>query len=158
MIEAKIKDKKFWKKIVIITILIFILILVIIFNFFLEFKKVDGDSMFPTLNSKDIVLIRKLHKEIKYNDIIVFYYNGIQLIKRVIAFEGDTVEFNQCQLSVNNKHVANFENESIESCRIIIAKNECFVIGDNYNESYDSRNFGPIKKDEILGVVVKILK
>ena len=58
--------------------------------------EVNGDSMYPTLNNRDIMILNKVQTElgeVKRFDIVVVKYDGKYLIKRVIGLPGETIEF-----------------------------------------------------------------
>ena len=112
-------------------------------------------------------------------DIIVFSKRGLdaanpnqskQLIKRVIGLPGDhLVIANGMVMIYNKKHPKGFDPDKTMSYgkylpattgneNIVIPKNEVFVMGDNRTDSYDSRDFGPIKVQNIIGkLVLRIL-
>ena len=80
------KDK--FKAIIALSITSTVLLFLIIFFTFFKIIIISGQSMSPTLNDHQIVLILKT-KNIKKNDIIVFSFNNQELIKRVIGIEGE---------------------------------------------------------------------
>ncbi len=125
-----------------------------------------GESMEPTLKSGDKVLINRLVYEIKspsYGDLIVFKPNGNQNahyhIKRVVGKPGDTVTIQSGRVFVNGELLnETVQTESMEDAGLAedgvkLGADEYFVLGDNRNNSEDSRsaNFGNVKKEDILG-------
>lgn len=121
-----------------IVIIILALLILVLRIFVFDVVKVKGNSMYPTLNNNDIVVVNKL-AQIQNNDIIVLK-NPIAkgyIIKRVIKSSGNYIYY-------KNK-------------KIILKNNEFFVMGDNRNQSTDSRNFGIINLDMIVGVVQLII-
>ncbi len=125
-----------------------------------------GESMEPTLKSGDKVLINRLVYEIKspsYGDLIVFKPNGNQNahyhIKRVVGKPGDTVTIQSGRVFVNDELLnETVQTESMEDAGLAedgvkLGADEYFVLGDNRNNSEDSRsaNFGNVKKEDILG-------
>ena len=99
----------------------------------------------------------------KANDIIVFLPNGNEkshyYVKRVVAVPGDTVLIKDGALYVNDKlfdeevEVASMEDAGLAAEEITLGADEFFVLGDNRNNSEDSRyaNIGNIKKEHIIG-------
>ncbi len=129
---------------------------------------VIGDSMKPVLYNSQEVLINKasyiLFKP-KAGDIIAFYPHGNKnshlYVKRVVAEGGDTVLIQNGHLYVNGDL---FEDEDLYDYmefaglaenEIHLEKDEVFVLGDNRNDSEDSRygNIGPVKGDYVVGKV-----
>lgn len=139
-------------------ILTFILILTIINTIFLFLFypfKLNGISMEPTYEEGTIIFVNKINKQIKRNDIIVFYYFGHKIVKRVIGIENDVIDINDSKLYVNNAFKYSLEKDVYNEKTYYINENEYFVIGDNINNSHDSRNFGVVKNYDIIGKVIK---
>ncbi len=126
----------------------------------LQFCTVEGHSMDNTLFSSERILINPSARP-GFGDIVVFEYEGTYLIKRVIGLPGDTVIVADGALYVNNvkyeedylspECVTAFEKNSFA---VTAGENEYFVMGDNRDDSHDSRSFGCIPKDSILGVAI----
>ena len=97
-----------------------------------------------------------------YDSLQVWNYKNEQLtidtafIKRVIGLEGDIIEINRNGQILNNGIILEIDNvieENIyEDSIYVIEKNTIFVIGDNRINSIDSRNYGAINKDQIIGI------
>ncbi len=123
--------------------------------------RVNGSSMYPTLHEKDIMLLDKLYyrfHEIKRFDIVVVDEKGTYLIKRVIGLPGEHIVYKKNTLYVNGKKikevVKNLETEDFDSVTLgkeKIPNNQYLVLGDNRNNSTDSRVLGFIPKEKILG-------
>jgi signal peptidase I len=122
-------------------------------------------SMYSTLDKGDRVLVNKLSyhlHDIHRGDIVVFERppgipdTGIKdLIKRVIALPGDTVEARDGEVYVNDRHLdepyldAGARTVNLE--RQKVPKHHVFVMGDNRGNSEDSRIFGAIDEDLVVG-------
>ena len=124
-----------------------------------------GDAMQPTLKEGQLVVTLRTTK-VKTGDLICFYYNNKVLIKRVIAVGGDTVniDFISGVVFVNGQALEetyilspthnDFGAEGI-SYPLTVEKGHVFLMGDNRNDSYDSRysGIGQVDKRDILGKV-----
>lgn len=144
-------------------------IALIVRGFFLIPVPVEGISMQNTLTQGDFVLMEKF-SDIERFDVIVFQMaDGTTYIKRVIGMPGDTVSYRNDQLYINEQVVEeNFleENLAHDEERIPytndfefeelmgvkkLGKGSYFVLGDNRRMSKDSRSFGAISEENIIG-------
>lgn len=133
---------------------------------------VDGDSMEPTLTNGDYLLLNKF-SDIERFDIVVFPppdKEDTQYVKRVIGLPGDTIEYREDVLYVNGEETeqsfltdSSAENESIYLSGDFtlltllgvetVPEGQYFVLGDNRLNSRDSRSFGFIDEESVLGKV-----
>lgn len=139
---------------------------VLIFFFGIKTSMI-GVSMEPTLQNSDKVLINRIAYMMtspKAGDVIVFLPNGNEnshlYIKRVVAVPGDTVQIQNGRLYVNGVmedntkiHYDKMAEAGIAANPIILSINEYFVLGDNRNNSEDSRtaDIGLVSKQDIEG-------
>ena len=151
LLELIKKEKKF-----ITTVIIIIILKIFVFNFIL----VKGDSMNPKYKNNDFMFLNKIiysFKPIRRGEVIVLKYRNNDLIKRVIGLPNDKIKVENGKLYINNKEVKeNYINSytaSYDFDEITLKDNEYFVMGDNRYNSYDSRNFGTIMKNNIIGRV-----
>ena len=137
---------------------------------------ISGPSMETTLLGDNRVLVNKLSyrlHSIRRGDVVVFdrvtTSDGSvahdDLIKRVIALSGDTLEIKDCKVFVNNVLVNEpYLNKGdvaqvlpADRCRVsdlakqTIPEDKIFVMGDNRPDSFDSRSFGPIAESLVVG-------
>lgn len=118
-------------------------------------------SMQLTLIEGDRILINRViyhFRDPKSGEVIVFHSpvtKGEDLVKRVVAVAGDSVAVHDGALYVNgakkDEPYLKEQNFSGEFRETIIPDGQVFVMGDNRNNSGDSRIFGPIDKDSIIG-------
>ncbi len=134
-----------------------VVVIVVIRIFIATPVKVDGDSMYNTLNDNDIVLLSKLSSIDRF-DIIVLKENdnNATIIKRVIGMPGDKVKIRNNKIYINNKIIEDeyAYGETSDYDEITLGDDEYFVLGDNRLISKDSRYFGAIKKSDIKGKAV----
>ncbi|MDP4448389.1 signal peptidase I [Staphylococcus hyicus] len=163
----------------IISILLAVLAVFLIMKYLFVTYNVSGLSMYPTFDDKDRVIVSKISKtfnHIEHGDIIVFHQKKHQdFIKRVIAKEGDSVIYKDDVLYINNKEVKEPYLDSNKKNKLgnqltndftlsdingaegsTIPKNHFLVLGDNRENSLDSRDkgVGLIRKDQIVGKVI----
>ncbi|MDE7201024.1 MAG: signal peptidase I [Lachnospiraceae bacterium] len=126
---------------------------------------VIGPSMEPSLyNGQSIFLNRLIYKVAspREGDVIVFLPNGNEkshyYVKRVVGVPGDTLYIKNGLLYVNDETVEEYFNDRIAEpglleSKVTLGEDEYFVIGDNCNNSEDSRsaNIGTVKKSFIIG-------
>lgn len=134
---------------------IIILVVVLIKLFVVSPIRVNGASMNPTLNDKDIMLLDEISYrffDVERFDIVVVKEEDEYLIKRVIGLPGETVEYKNDKLYIDDKYVKeDFKHKETFDFSTTLGKDEYFIMGDNRTNSTDSRVFGPISRDKIMG-------
>ena len=149
-----------------------LIVFFVINHFFFAPVMVDGDSMEPTLVNGDYLLLNKF-SDIERFDIVVFPppdQADTQYVKRIIGLPGDTVEYHEDVLYLNGEPTdQSFLNENVDEDASIYAsgdfslltllgvevvpEGQYFVLGDNRLNSRDSRSFGFIDQESVLGKV-----
>jgi len=132
-------------------------------HFVVQLYFVNGSSMEPTYTSGQPVLLQKfgLPDCLDYNDVVVIRHEtlGRDIVKRIVALPGDTVQIKNGTVYVNGKvfdekiEAASIEHAELAEDEIEVGEDEFFVLGDNRNNSEDSRyaNIGNVKKEYIVG-------
>lgn len=174
-----------------LTFLFPVLVIVIVRWLFFEPYVIPSGSMIPTLLVNDHVLVNKLAYgvrlpltdyylfrwgEVKRGDIIVFRYPKdpkFFYVKRVIAVQGDQIEWEGVQYKLNGvwvnhkplgddlyqerDYILQYQNEFASgSGDLVIPQGEVFVLGDHRDQSLDSRFWGTVKESQILGKLVLV--
>lgn len=150
------------KKKIIIEYGLIILLVIFIRLYIVTPIQVSGTSMHQTLYDHDIMLLNIIDYKVRglnRFDIVVINYEKEALIKRVIGLPGENIEYYDNKLYINGKYVketflkenktANFKLKELGYDKI--PPNMYFVLGDNRNNSTDSRIFGLIKQKQIVG-------
>jgi signal peptidase I len=159
--KSSLQELKEWGKVIIISFFVAFLLTSIV-----KPTLVIGDSMNNTLHNKDYLLVNRLAYKgdatPQYKDIIVFSTDlpGHKiLIKRVIGEEGDKVKIDNGKVYVNDKLIE--ENyiggqETIGNNDIVVPKGKVFAMGDNRNNSLDSRfeEVGLVDESQIIGKIM----
>ncbi len=149
-----------------------VLFVIIAFGIILPFRVyiaepylVDGRSMDPTFATGDYLIVDKISYRFttpERNSVIVFKYPGDltkSFIKRIIGLPGETVIVDETGTRIINKDNPNgflvdqsyVKHPSDMPYKVTLTDSEYFVMGDNRAESFDSRSWGPLPKEDILG-------
>ena len=135
---------------------IIVIILVLLIKFFVVSPiRVNGSSMYSTLHDGDIMILNIIDykfNDIERFDIVVVKEKNELIIKRVIALPGEKVTYKDNKLYINDKLVKDkYGNGFTNNFNYKIPKGTYFVLGDNRENSMDSRVFGPFKRKDIIG-------
>lgn len=166
---------------VIQTLVLTLVIYLLIHNFVAQPFEVQQDSMTPTILNGEYILIDKLTPRFDsytYGDVVVFHppgsfdpaHDGIPFIKRIIGLPGDTISLENGRVFIGRLEKALIRIEEpyvgrgadgrvnptlcpLPACshEWVVSEGSYFVMGDNRSRSQDSRIFGPIVGDAILG-------
>ena len=171
---TKSAKKEMFKELV--PYIIIIVFVVLIRTFIMTPVDVSGESMYPTLHNKDIMLLYKLRLKtvgIKRFDIVVIDTDEGKLIKRVIALPGEKIQYKiedngssrVAHLLINGEEIeekfitdtarintCKYDNTDICEGEITVPEGEYYVMGDNRGVSKDSRMIGTISKKDIKGI------
>lgn len=149
------------------TLVVFGAVFAIIYLFIAQFHKVSGNSMVPTLHDGDYLITEKISYRFgnpKEGDIIVLKNprdESQDFIKRIIALPGDTIKVQGDSVYLNGTSLnepflpAGTPTHSgaflTEDNTVKAGADQYFVFGDNRNHSSDSREWGSVTKEEIVG-------
>lgn len=141
----------------IITIIVILFLLIYVFSL----QQVVGPSMNETLQDQDVMILLKSHYRlfpVERNDIIAFKYEDTKyLVKRVIGLPGENIEYKDNILYINGEVVedkyANGNTGDFKLNYDKIPEDKYLVLGDNRENSVDSREIGLIDKKDIMGKV-----
>lgn len=139
--------------------------IVLIRHFLFKPFTVKGESMEPTFKGSEYLIIDELtyrFREPIRGEVVVFKApvgQGEHYLKRVIGLPGERISVKDNKVIVyNDKHPqgvvvkeAYLVEETPGDVTITLGEDQYFVMGDNRDASYDSRRFGPVSKDSILG-------
>jgi signal peptidase I len=155
------------------SIVVFVAYLIVRTFFFLGYE-VDGESMEPTLDDGNKLVVNTMSyhiRDISRFDVIVFHMNKQEdYVKRVIGLPGDHIRYENDRLFINGK---GYEEPYLQKRKALypgqpitgdftlqdltdmerVPDGKLFVMGDNRLESMDSRHFGFISIDQVVGMV-----
>jgi signal peptidase I len=143
-------------------------VIVLIIQFFIaKPHQVSGNSMFPNFHNGDYIITNLLTTrfgELKHGEVVVFKYprdRSKVFIKRVVGMGGDRVKIMRDHIYLNGKlleepylppatptRTKGFMDEGEE---VTVPNGQYFVVGDNREGSSDSREWGPLTKEDIIG-------
>jgi len=158
--DMKDKVLKFIKEL--IPYVIILVAVVLIRTYLVTPVVVSGESMVPTLDGGELMILNKRAKIDRF-DIVVVKVDKVakkeEIIKRVIALPGETISCEKGVIYVNGKKQEESYSKGIteDFDKIELGDDEYFVMGDNRQNSMDSRFFGPFKKNEIKGQTKLVL-
>jgi signal peptidase I len=151
----------------IVVIGVALLVAFVVRTFVLAHFVVDGTSMYTTLHDGDRVFVNKLSYRLhdpNRGDVVVLHQitgaSERDLIKRVIALPGETIEVRSCQVLIDGRvldepyldpEVVTPGNCGGETAPVTVPDDHVFVMGDNRGGSQDSRAIGTIDEDDLVG-------
>ena len=107
--------------------------------------------MAPTYNSGQLVIMQ-YNKSVERDDVIVFTLGNKDYIKRIVAVPHDSVEQKKGYLYING--IKTYYTSEVDEKIIELAEDEFYVVGDNFENSNDSRYFGVVKYNQIVGKIL----
>jgi signal peptidase I len=142
---------------ILIAVVIFLLLQIVVRNF-----RIIGDSMLPNFHNGEMILVDRVtyrFSEPKRGDVVVFHYPRApqeDFIKRVIGLPGETVEISNGVVTINQDplpepYVDGQATLFYRPVKVTLSPDEYFVMGDNRNYSSDSRTWGPLPREHIVG-------
>ena len=166
-VEEAQKEVSIWKEILgwILYIAIILGVTYLIITYVGQRTRVSGDSMESTLHTGDNLIVDKISyrfRDPERYEIIVFpyrYQENTFYIKRIMGLPGETVQIKDGYLYINGERsdedygLERMNSGGIAEEEIVLGEDEYFVLGDNRNESSDSRDprVGVLHRDELIG-------
>jgi signal peptidase I len=155
-----------WKRVFIdlVETVVLAIILFLIINTVSARVRVDGQSMLPTLNNGEFVLVNRMAYKLGQpvrGDIIVFRSTtqlDLDLIKRIIGVPGDEIRVSDAHVTVNNVTLDEpyINAEPRYSGEWNVPDGYLFVLGDNRNDSSDSHAWGLLPEQNVIGKAILI--
>ena len=140
------------------------LLVVVPFRFFIAQPFiVSGDSMVPTFHDGEYLIVDELSYSLRdplRGEVVIFRYPNDRskyFIKRIIGLSGETVLVENGVLKIVSSAGTStgrepyIRSQELMDMSVRLGSNEYFVMGDNRNESSDSRYWGPVPRKELIG-------
>ena len=147
------------------------LIIIIIIIWMLFYKIVGlgvmpSSDMVPRIDPGDLMLYYKLDKAPKIQDVVVYTYENEELVGRVVARGGDVIDITDAStLLINGNAVKEptiyektIEYEGFVEYPYTVPEGEFFILADHRNGGKDSRYYGAVKKEQLRGIVLNIIR
>ncbi len=151
-------------------IVVFMAMLVMVYLFVMSPQEINGASMEPNFFNGEYILTNKVIYKLrdpKRGEIVIFKSpknKEIDYIKRIIAEPGDTVKLLNSAFYVNGTKINEpylrpgvyiFGGSYLqEGEEVVVPPGQYFVVGDNRPHSADSREFGPVSKEDFIGMAI----
>jgi signal peptidase I len=152
-------------------IVVILAVMVMIYLFIMSPQEINGQSMDPTFHNSEYILTNKIEYRLsdpKRGDIVIFkspMNKEIDYIKRIIALPGETIRISNNTIFIDGKtfgessflgsDVFTFGGSFLpENQEYTVPEGKYFVMGDNRQHSSDSREFGPIAKEDFIGKAI----
>lgn len=132
-------------------------------TYVVEAYEIKGRSMVPTFEDGQRVVVLKLFSEIERGDIVIFSTEedpSKDLIKRVVALPGERIQISKGKVRIDGEPLGESylqdQDFGLYDAGIdeYVPKGEIYVLGDNRDDSHDSRRFGSISEGSLKGKVV----
>ena len=113
--------------------------------------RIVGNSMFATLRNGDLALCSRFSNIDRF-DVVVVSVENVKIIKRVIGLPNENIEYKDNKLYSNGKQVQDdYNNGYTKDFKYSLKDNEYFCLGDNRENSKDSREYGGFLRKQIVG-------
>ena len=174
--NGKLIRRTNWRRLL-VSLVCTAMVMTVLFVWVLGAAFVKGDSMSPSFKNRDIVLFARMGSCRQHDVIIlrldrtlasdgVFASVRTKYVKRIIGMPGDTVDIDGGgRVCINGEvleepYTAGMTRKSDGAVAypVTLGESEYFVLGDNREDSLDSRDFGPVKKSQISGKVIAVLR
>jgi len=142
------------------------LTIILLFTFLFGIERYQEPSMDPAITDGDLVLFYRCNKNgFLPQDVIVLEYDGQRQARRVVATAGDTVDIGEDSLVINGApqqepeiYQKTQQYQDGVSFPLTVPEGQVFVLGDSRIGATDSRIYGCVKREDILGKVMTVVR
>jgi signal peptidase I len=125
----------------------------------LEPVLVQGDSMRPTLDPGQRIAVGPVRRTLRRGEVVLVRGAGREMVKRVVGLPGERVRLVEGRLEVDGRNVpepyavGRSARAGAAELDVRLGEDELAVLGDSRHRSTDSRSFGPVRLQDVIGVV-----
>ena len=146
--------------------LIILTVLWLLFGFILGIAAAPNGDMAPNIKASDLLIYYRLDKDMQAGDVVVLRRNDTTYIGRIAARGGDTVDITDSgQLIINGNTVSEPElhsstprYEGFVEYPVRLNDGEFFILADHRNGGEDSRYYGAVRTEDLLGTVITVIR
>ena len=149
----------------VLKLLIFLVLIAVMIFFVFGIYRCSDNMMSPAFKDGDLAIYYRLQKEFQPSDTVIIEKDGETQIRRIIAKPGDSVEITADGLKINGylQQETGIYTETLPYTEgitfpVTVGEEEYFVLGDHRTNAKDSRIYGTVKKEEIKGSVITLLR
>lgn len=125
---------------------------------YVRFIRNVSESMSPTIrDGQKVFAVKSEIRRLRRGDIVLAKTRmelDLPVLKRIVACPGDHVRIENSEIRVNGELVAEDIGINNKEQSLTMKEEEYYLVGDNVRDSFDSRNFGPIREEDVLYVVL----
>ena len=151
---------------------IFLLVIWVLFFKIIGITHMPNMDMSPRVDAGDLLIFYRLDRDASFRELVIFekVIPGEQkkrlMVGRVIGAPGDTIEINESNHPIVNGNVIvedmiyseTPKRDDMVNYPLTLGEDEYFILVDGRKEGLDSRYFGPVKKKELLGTVINVIR
>jgi len=149
-----------------LNLLLIITVFWFLFRFVIGAMTAPNADMSPNINPRDFLLYDRLEQNFHAQDVIALMKNNTVYLGRIVAVGGDTVNITDTDQLVINKNIVSEPKIYSSTPRydgflhypVKLKQNEFFILADSRNGSEDSRYYGTVHKNEILGKIMLVIR
>lgn len=146
--------------------IIAVILVWLMFGYFVGLTTAPNNDMYPRISTGDLLMYYRPYRELKSQDVVLLEKNNTVYLGRIIAVSGDTVDITDSeQLFINGSAVIedNITDptpryEGFVDYPLTIGDGEYFILVDSRTKGEDSRYYGPVTDDEIIGQVITVTR
>ena len=155
-----------------IYLVIFLVVVWVLFFKIIGITHMPNTDMSPRVEAGDLLIFYRLDRDASFQELVIFEKvipgetDKRLMVGRVIAAPGDTIEINDSNRPIVNGNVLvedkiyydTPKRDEMVNYPLTLGEDEYFILVDSRKEGLDSRYFGPVKKKEILGTIINIIR